>query len=73
MPIFKITIDETITRKAVAYVEAPDASAADAWSGDAPDWFFKPEGAEDLYSEVNDVEEVSEAPERIKVHVLAAV
>lgn len=68
MPIFKTTVREEVTRRIVAYVEAPDATAADEWASNAADRLFRQEGQEDVWAEVDRIEPVDTAPDGFKVN-----
>jgi hypothetical protein len=69
MPIFKVTVKETVFRKVVAYVDAPNAEAADKWSGLASAWQFRdlPEEPADTWGEVESVEPVDAVPDGWRV------
>jgi hypothetical protein len=62
MPIYKITVDETVTRECIAYVDAPDHASADQWSGTAPDSVFKVVKENEPSSEVSKIERVDDIP-----------
>lgn len=63
MPIFKVTVREQVTRETVAYVEAPDASAADRWAAQAEYHLFREVGEEDVWAEIDSIDQVETAPD----------
>lgn len=67
MPIFKVTVKEEITRMAVAYVDAPDGQTADRWASNANPAMFRNISDDDVWGEVENVEQVDAAPDGWKV------
>jgi hypothetical protein len=69
MALFKVTVTEFIQRRLTAYVEAPNADAADRWASQSEDFEAF---AHDVIEDNNDgsvdrIEPVSEAPKNARI------
>lgn len=77
MPLFKVTLTDTVTKTYEAYVEAPDQRAADQWASMVEDaaTVGRCVGQERFDGDVGDIEPVETAPAGASViqHTPAAV